>query len=236
MPKYQIKKIEDFQLLKDRVYEAIKKEITGLNLRPGEQLSEKSLAHELGVSKSPVRDALQRLESEGFVYASPYRGYFVSTLSATEFEDIFQMRIAIELFCLREKIDSYSETDINDLEAVTKMSVEQIKKSDEASALENHLCFHKMIVNKLGNKLIDDVYFNLCEKMVRYLYVAKKNLPDIIIESDEEHQELFKAIQTRNSALSVRILKAHLSSLMNKYLKSEKIIKYHNSIMNSDHK
>ncbi len=228
MSKYAIKKIQGFQLLKDRVYEAIKKEITELNLKPREQLTEKSLADELGVSKSPVRDALQRLEAEGFVYASPYRGYFVSMLSATEFKDIFQMRIGIELFCLSEKIDSYSKEDINELETVTKISIEQVKKADENSAFENHLCFHKMIVNKLGNKLIDDAYFNLCEKMMRYLNVAKKNLPDIIIESDVEHQELFNAIQARDRTLSVRILKSHLSNLMNKYLKSEKIREYHN--------
>lgn len=230
----QIKEIENFQLLKDKVYQAIKKEIIELNFQPGEQLIEQSVADRLGVSKSPVRDAFQHLKGDGFVCASPYRSNYVSPLSIQEFKNILQMRRGIELFCLRETFNSYTSEDIEKFRRITAMSVKCMKRGDESIARENHLKIHQLIVNKLGNELIDNVYTNISDKMRRYLNSAQKNIPDIIMISNMEHQKLFNAIKKRDQVSASQILEKHLSGLVQKYLASDTIKAYHGSQVYSE--
>lgn len=108
----KLNKINDIQLLKDRIYQNIKSSIIELHLYPGEQLTEQRLADELGVSKSPIREALQRLEQNGLVHMVPYKGCYVSKLEKEECRELFQTREALELFCIDQKMDSYTEQDI----------------------------------------------------------------------------------------------------------------------------
>lgn len=99
--KYQLGKISDFQLLKDRAYDAIKKSIIALSFLPNEQLVEQRLARDLGVSKSPIREALHRLEREGLVYTIPFKGGFVAEITEEAIREISSSGKPWKLFALR---------------------------------------------------------------------------------------------------------------------------------------
>jgi DNA-binding GntR family transcriptional regulator len=90
------KAIHAFPLLKHRAYEDIKQRIVDPTLRPDEQLIEPRLAEQVGFSRSPIREAVQRLEQEGLVYSLPFKGRFVAEINNKAIRDIFQLREALE--------------------------------------------------------------------------------------------------------------------------------------------
>ena len=96
MPTYQLEKVGAPLSLKDRAYAAIKEAILSLKLQPGTLLVETELARQLGISKTPVRDALQELEREGLVTRILFKGTYVTEVSARDAEEIFQLRAVLE--------------------------------------------------------------------------------------------------------------------------------------------
>jgi DNA-binding GntR family transcriptional regulator len=220
---YELEKLTDVQLLKDRVYSAIKSKIIDLSFKPGEQLIEQRLAEVLGVSKSPIRDAFQRLEAEGLVKTVPYKGCFVATISRQEFKDVFQLREAMELFCIEQSFDSYTDDDIRQFEEIMDRSVQLLTGGDEMSAYHEHLHFHELIVEKLGNELIERIYSNIGDKLSRYLNIVVTYIPNRIPSSNQQHQRLLSAIQKRDKNRAVDELRIHLTDVLQDYLVRQEI-------------
>jgi len=227
----KLNKINDMQLLKDKVYETIRQNIIDLNLYPGEQLTEQRLSDELGVSKSPIRDAIHRLEQQGLICVVPYKGCYVADLDKKECRELFQLREAIEIFSMENRIDSYTEEDIREFTAIIKLATEEIKRGNESSAYNEHLSFHSMIVDKLGNSLILDTYSNVQDRIRRYLNFVVKYSPDRVKLSNKQHVELLDAIRQRDKEWASRDLKHHLETVLEDYLACEQIMEGKNGKM-----
>jgi DNA-binding GntR family transcriptional regulator len=230
---YELEKLSDVALLKGRVYSVIKSKIVDLSFRPGEQLVEHRLAEELGVSKSPIRDAFQRLDAEGLVQTVPYKGCFVSRVSRQEFRGIFQLREALELFCLEQAFDSYSDDDLEEFREIVDRSVHYVKSGNELLAKNEHLAFHSLIVKKLQNELMENIYSNITDKLARYLNIAVTYIPNRIRISNQQHIKLFEAIKKRKKSLAMQELRQHLSHVLNDYLVREEITQFENAMMQS---
>lgn len=215
----------NFQLLKDRVYESIKERIINLSFSPGEQLFEKELGDSLGVSKSPIRDAFHRLEQEGLVYTIPFRGCFVSKLSIQEFKEIFQLRQALEMFCITESVALYTNEDIKGFRQVTKLAKNSLNEGNKDAAYAGHLDFHKLIITKLGNRSIENIYSNIEDRLKRYLNIAVKYMPNRVVISNEQHFEVLKAIERKDAILAAKELQSHLSTVLDDYLNCDEIRK-----------
>jgi DNA-binding GntR family transcriptional regulator len=213
----------DFQLLTDRAYSVIKGKIRDLAFWPGEQLIEQRIALEMGISKSPIRDALQRLNAEGLVQAIPYKGCFVAPISKQEFREVFQLREALELFSLEQAFDLYTEQDMEEFEKTTRAAVSNMRQDKQFLAYTNHLTFHKLIVEKLGNELITGVYSKIEDKLTRYLNIVVKHIPDRIRRSNEQHEVIFEAFKARNKKQALAEMQHHLSSVLEDYLNRPEI-------------
>ncbi|MFH2073955.1 MAG: GntR family transcriptional regulator [Pseudomonadota bacterium] len=220
----KLNKINDIQLLKDRIYQNIKSSIIELHLYPGEQLTEQRLANELGVSKSPIREALQRLEQNGLVHMVPYKGCYVSKLEKEECRELFQTREALELFCIDQKMDSYTEQDIRDFEALMNIAVDEFNRGNESFAYNTHLSFHRMIIDKMENRLIQSIYSNIQDRMKRYLNYLVKYSPNRVKLSSEQHILLLKAIQRKDREGAMKELKHHLMTVLKDFLTTEEIM------------
>lgn len=221
---FKLNKISDMQLLKDRVYETIKNNIIELHLYPGEQLTEQRLSDELGVSKSPIRDAIHRLEQEGLICVVPYKGCYVSGLEKQGCREIFQLREALETFSIEQRIDSYTEVDIREFSAIMTLAVNEINKGNESSAYNAHLSFHRLLVDKLGNRLIENMYTNVQDRMKRYINFVVKYSPNRVKLSNEQHVVLFEAIQRKDKVKALNELRYHLASVMEDFLTCEQLM------------
>lgn len=139
---------------KDQAYEEIRKLILGSRSARELALSENTLAAELGMSRTPVREALQRLQMEGFVEIHPNRGVVIPGVSVKEVNETFALRMAVEEFVLREMASRMSEGNIAEMDLYLARQREAIKKNDVLEYLEHDKDFHVMFFRLYGNSLI----------------------------------------------------------------------------------
>lgn len=198
--------------LEKRAYEAIKAAILAFELRPGETLVETDLAHKLGISKTPVRDSLARLENEGFILKIPYKGYTVAPISKQSIGDIFEIRAALEGLAARL--------------AAARMAGEEIRKAEElisehnlasqagdltrASALNRE--FHALILARSGNSRLMQILENLDDHLQRYRVLSNYQAGRLE-KSVREHRLILAAIRHQNPDAADQAAREHILSV-----------------------
>jgi DNA-binding GntR family transcriptional regulator len=210
-----------YQTLNDVVYEAIRKRIANLVIQPGDQLIEQQLSVDLGVSKSPVREALRRLERTGLIYVIPFKGCFASPLSVEEFKDAVELREALEVYCLSRGLPRYTDKDIREFARLEKTASKRLQEGQKEAASDIHLKVHRLIVKKAGNALIEKNHADLIENMLRrYLVFTLEQISNKAESWAQQHRSLSKAIEKRDVASAVSALQEHLRSIFDEALLS----------------
>ena len=151
--------------LGEEVYRLLWKRILDRGLRPGDKLSDLRLSHELGVSRTPTREALQRLVSDGIVRAERNRGFFVSSFSANDIAEIYDLRATLETMALRAAVPRLTpdmlrsaQIDLDHVEArLNAASSESEKLEAHTAFLEVDRGFHRLLVELAGNSRLQNV-------------------------------------------------------------------------------
>lgn len=217
----EFKKLEKIEPIKEKVYTILLENIVEGRMAPGEQLVEQSIAAGLGVSKSPVRDALHRLNGDGLVVAAPYKGFSVAPMSVREFRELMQVRMAIELFCFEQTVDNYSDLDVREFAAHMDRAGSSLEESEDRLAHESHLDFHLLIVKKYGNERMLNIYENNRKKLKRYLRVNIRQTPQRLRISNQYHMQMLELIRKRDRAGAISELKRHFSDISEAFLSGE---------------
>jgi len=217
----KLKKLDKIEPIKEKVYTILLENIVEGRMAPGEQLVEQAVASGLGVSKSPVRDALHRLSGDGLVVGAPYKGFSVAPISIKEFCELMQVRMALELFCLEQAMDGYSAADVNEFAALMDQAGSSLEDSKNSLAHESHLDFHFLIVKKYGNELMMSIYENNRKKLKRYLRVNIKQTPERIRISNQYHIKMLEMIRKKDKAGALMELKKHFSDISEAFLSGE---------------
>jgi DNA-binding GntR family transcriptional regulator len=142
-------------------YESIKGAIISFRLKPSANLVESELAHQLAISKTPVRDALLRLEKEGFIAKIPYTGYYVTNISPKSVEDIFQIRAVLEGLATRLAIPNFQEADFTKAEQIVQSHFEAAAADDILTASKLNRLFHNMLINRSNNERLIQILANI---------------------------------------------------------------------------
>ncbi len=148
------KTILNLASLKDQVYEYIRKQLKRGELRPGSVIDMNATSQKLGISKTPLRDALIRLEMEGFVNILPRRGVVVNTLSVQDIRDFYQILGALESTAVLTASSSLSEKDIVRMKKLNQRMKRAIEKDDFDAYYEENLKFHDIYLLLSGNKTL----------------------------------------------------------------------------------
>ena len=217
----EFKKLDRIEPIKEKVYTILLENIVEGRMAPGEQMVEQAIAAALGVSKSPVRDALHRLNGDGLVVGAPYKGFSVAPMSTKEFKELMQVRMALELFCLDETMDGYSEADVREFAAHMESAGSSLADSKDQLAQESHLDFHLLIVKKYGNELMMGIYENNRKKLKRYLRVNIRQTPERIRISNRYHVNLLELIKRKDKTAALVELKSHFSDICEAFLSGE---------------
>jgi len=216
-----------YQTLNDAVYEAIRKKIADLVVRPEEQLIEHQLAEELGVSKSPVREAFRRLEKTGFVRVIPFKGCFVSPLSVKEFKDALELREMLETYCLTVCLPRFTDEQLREIEKLEEAAEKKLQKGNRHAASEFHMKIHLLIVEMAGNEIIRKTHADLIENTLkRYLMLALQEVSNQAETWRGHHRKIFTAIKRRNVEDAVDALREHIRGVMDDGSIVEKIRRY----------
>ena len=195
------------RLLRETVYEQLRADMISCKLAPGAELREAELAARFDMSKSPVRDALMRLESEGLVITLPRQGYRVAPVSLTDVLDMFHLRAALERACMERIVLQASDEQLRELDAFRHF---------EASAWDGgfiafNRAFHRRIAELGVNARMRDQLLDLIDLLERAVQVSvasmKKGDPQVLVN---EHVEIIDALQARALKKAQRLAEQHI--------------------------
>lgn len=186
------------ELFKNIAYDELRARFDNRLYPPGTFLSERQLADELGMSKTPVKAALERLELEGFITVSPQSGIVVRELSLDEITQMYEIRVALEGYVLRSLAGRLSKEQLAKWELNLKQYAAAEKESDSLSLRNAVLLdaeFHLLPSQFLGNKLIINTMQQFSVQMFQVINRVFSRLPSRVSQSLIEHREIVVAVR-----------------------------------------
>lgn len=194
-----------------QAYHAIKQRILGGEFAPGAPLNIDALARQLGVSNSPVREALRRLENERWVETIPFRGAFVRPFDATELRDLYEIRQIVELGALRKVMPHPPAEKVKILGQALERIQSALKSGDPLAYLNADAWFHQVLVDMAGNRRLSEMYATLAEQGRCFVLGRTSEAMASLREGQDQHAELFEAIRGGDTRRAAKILESHLS-------------------------
>jgi DNA-binding GntR family transcriptional regulator len=196
--------------LKEEAYERIKLRLLNNDYPPGSFLSERQLAQSLGMSKTPIKAALERLESEGFISVSPQQGIVVRELSIQEIADQYEIRAVLESYALRSVAGRLTADQVARVRANLEAQSRLQGSGDVAQGVELDAAFHLQFVEFLGNGELVRVIVQLREKMQRVVTRVFRLSPARIDTSYQEHAAIAAAVIAGDGPRASELLVRHL--------------------------
>jgi DNA-binding GntR family transcriptional regulator len=197
-------------LHKERAYGEIKQRILSGEYPPGSFLSERQVALQLAMSKTPIRAALERLELEGFVIISPQQGVILRDLSIDDIADHYEFRAALESFVLRKLAGRLTPAQEERLAANLADQEANARERDVERGVRLDADFHTLFCEFLGNQEILRVVGHLRDKIHRLITRVYKLNAERIVTSYEEHRGIAEAVLQGDAALAAQRIEAHL--------------------------
>ena len=202
----------------DHAYAAIRGLILSGQLAPGAQLSEEALAESCGVSRTPVRDALRRLESELFIRRSESQRRFVAEWSLNDLEDAFELRAMLEGQAARRAAERINPLQLEQLRSHNRRIYEAIsaEEPDVTRFLEHNRLFHTIILDAAGSPQLASMLGLLIEQAVVWR-TAQSYDRDNLQRSHHEHEELLAAFARSDGVWASAIMTAHIRRAFHAY-------------------
>jgi DNA-binding GntR family transcriptional regulator len=199
--------------LGERVYRTVRDLILSQVFPPGSKLNVEQICRDLGVSRTPVWDAMRRLESEGLVNTVPRHGVFVLNYGADQIRDLFAVRGALEALAVRQAATQLD----TDGHAALEASIKGMEHAAAAGLMEQYsraaIDFHDRVLatarNQVLSRLLENVYAQILVLRLRSLY-----LPERIESSVAEHRELFEAVVAGDADRGERLARAHADHVL----------------------
>lgn len=203
--------------LTEQAAESIRRRIVQGILQSGEPLSEIALAQELGVSKTPVREALIQLKRQGLVDIHPQRGTFVFTMDAPQVRDLAEMRAILESAALRLAVERDGEALCLAWEPILTAMRDATRAGDAEvyRALDGD--FHQAIVDAAGNRFLSEAYSGIAFR-VQALRSRLSLDPALNLASFDEHEQLLDLVRNRRSKKASDLLLSHIEGTRDRYL------------------
>jgi DNA-binding GntR family transcriptional regulator len=199
------------RLVRIDVYERLRGEILACTLRPGTQLQEKDLAEKYGVSKSPIRDALLRLQEQHLIEVLPRKGYRVTPIKMNEIGEMYEMRTILECSCVRRLIEEADDAALAALDAAAAAPAEP----GVAAWIQYNRNFHLALARACGNSRLARATIDIIEQFDRLITM---NMNNVLREAGnlqqfvDEHTAIVAAIKRRDKRAAVALTREHVES------------------------
>lgn len=203
--------------LEERVYNELREEILSGGFKKGESLTEHMLTQRLGVSRTPVRSALQRLAEDGLVSLTPNRGAVVLGITEEDIIDIYRIRMRLEGLASAMAAEKITEEGKQQLSENIALSEFYIQRQDTEHIEELDTVFHRMIYEASGSRMIARILSDLHCNTKAYRSQSL-SVPGRLAKTLEEHKEILNAILTGNAERAERLTSEHIESALENML------------------
>ncbi|TCL61118.1 DNA-binding GntR family transcriptional regulator [Kineothrix alysoides] len=203
--------MDEFLPLRDVVFNTLRKAILTGELKPGERLMEIHLANKLGVSRTPIREAIRKLELEGLVTMIPRRGAEVAQITEKSLKDVLEVRRALDALCAELACVRITSEEMEHLKEACAQFEMATQQNDVTVIARADVALHDIIVAATGNRRLVQLVNNLAEQMYRYRfeYIKDKSQHEKLIE---EHRIIYESILNKNCEAAARAAKLHIDN------------------------
>ncbi len=203
--------LNDYKPLREVIFDTLREAIITGELKPGERLMEVKLAEKMGVSRTPVREAIRMLELEGLVDMLPRKGAHVAELSVKDIMDVLEVRASMDSLATRLAAERISDEEIKELKQIQAQFMNYADKDNLQGTIKKDVEFHELIYRASRNDRLLQIANNLREQVQRFRviylkdYSSSKNLI-------EEHENICAAISERNMDLAQKHAQVHINN------------------------
>jgi DNA-binding GntR family transcriptional regulator len=198
--------------IRQQVREALRNAIFAGVLKPGDRLVEAAIAREMGVSQTPVREAIRELENAGLVVSHPHRATFVRKYTRREMAEMYSLRAYLERLAVRLALPRLTDEDFQHLQDLIDRMVELAEAGDTAGMVEADVAFHAHIVRSSGHRLLLRTWEAVSPPNSTYFTVvalAERGLSYIA----QRHPALLRAIRSRDVGVAEEAIERHISNV-----------------------
>ncbi len=206
------KPIEKRPLYRDEIRKSIKKAIISGELKPGDRIIETRWAKELGVSQSPVREAIRELEMVGLVENIPYQGCFVRKVTKKDMRDSYKVRMYLELLGIQDAVKNVDENKINELHAILKEMEVAAEEQNFDLYIQKDVFFHKKIIAISENDILLRSWEQCNIHDLTYIgtWISHRTLEQLSVR----HEGLYEAIAARDIDRATEEISQHFERLI----------------------
>lgn len=204
------------QSLRGKVFQRLREDILSGVYQENDELREVSIGEELGVSRTPVREALRQLELEGLVTIVPNKGAYVKGITKKDVHDIYRIRSLLEGLCAKWATEHITDQQIEELEEIVLLSEFHLKKQGQGKAKQVSDLdgkFHKVLYEASNSRILEHVLsdFHKYVKMARTMSVGEKERAE---KSIDEHRAILEAIWKKDANLAEQLANQHIMNVM----------------------
>lgn len=220
MSSYDVKKeVTDKYSLRGRVFHKLREDILSGKYQEHEELKEVAIGEELGVSRTPVREAFRQLELEGLIQIVPNKGAYVTGITAKDVKDIYMIRSSLEGMCARLATENITKEQLEELEENVYLASFHASKGhmEQMAELDNR--FHHILYEACNSKMLENLLQGFHQYVIR---IRKKTLStkERGIASNEEHRKIMEAIKAKEATEAERLATMHMINAYDNMVKN----------------
>ena len=203
--------MDEYLPLRDVVFNTLRRAILRGELKPGERLMEIQLANKLGVSRTPIREAIRKLELEGLVHMVPRKGAEVAEITEKNLRDVLEVRCVLEELAVRLACQRITEEGLEKLKKAAQAFHASLDSDDITQIAQADVEFHDVIYEATDNRKLVQLLNNLREQMYRYRieYLKKKDFYPKLLK---EHHQVIEAIEEKDEEKATQITGLHINN------------------------
>ncbi len=211
--------LNNYRPLREIVFETLRNAIIMGELRPGERLMEVQIAEKMGVSRTPVREAIRKLELEGLVAMAPRKGAYIADLSKKDIMNVLEVRSAMDGLATELAAKRATDDEINALGQVINQFEKYMQENNVEGLIEKDIEFHEIIYIASRNEKILQIATNLKDQIHRFrvVYLKDYSSPKELVK---EHNDIYFAIQKRDGEAARQLASAHIMHQKKTMIKS----------------
>ena len=201
--------LNEYLPLRDVVFNTLRQSILRGELEPGERLMEIQLAQKLGVSRTPIREAIRKLELEGLVVMVPRKGAEVASITEKDMRDVLEVRATLEELVVTLACKNMTSETIEELKAANRNFETAIISKDIVNIVDADVRFHDIIYKATNNARLIQIINNLREQMYRYRleYIKDARTHSILIS---EHEDIIKQLLAKHDDNAKKVIRQHI--------------------------
>jgi DNA-binding GntR family transcriptional regulator len=204
-------------ILSDKAYRIIKNRIVTLELPPSSLIDEQRLTEELGIGRTPVREALRQLAAEKLVTIVPRRGTFVADISITDLHELWEVRWNLEGLAARLAAERINRRQLEQMKALFDDFDRVADEGGDKAFMDIDDRFHHLLYQATHNKFLEDVLKRLYTLSARLWYLSLERVShQVVREAIEEHTEVVQALEERDADEAERVIQRHIATFQEK--------------------